>query len=74
MRCCSVKVNTNFSEQQIRELIRDEIAKMEVRFYSIPSVDKNGNKVAILVGKLVSSEEPDKFTLEILNNNDTKGQ
>ena len=46
-------VDRNFDEQEIRKLIRDEIGKMQVKFYS--SKDEKGR--IELIGKLVSDEQ-----------------
>ena len=60
------------NEQHIREIVRDELTKMEVQFYSTPYTDEDGFKMVQFVGKLVNSEESNKPTFGALNNSDNK--
>ena len=46
------------NEEQIREIVRDKLTNMEVKFYSHTELDEKGNKVIQLIG-----EESNELTL-----------
>jgi len=56
------------NEQQVREIVRDELTQMNVKFYSIPYTDEDGDKMVKFVGKLFRDEEFHKATPRALVN------
>ena len=56
------------NEQQIREIVRDELTQMSIKFTSTPYRDDEGYQMVKLVGKLFRDEELHKATPSALVN------